>query len=202
MAHFNLDDPEPGQPTMLRLPPEKWLAINPLANTDALERQLLNQPYVPHPIIDAMLLDDPPIGEAGRVLFISLPKTPTKENMQAYRALYGASLHVFRKFCTLPVIIDARVLAEKMISRQEYDTGEGVISVSDLITGDCDFLALQNFVGFSSPQVVERLLLAISGRLWRPSITVIIGTATESVLTSFPIIRSPQNSEIIRVVEV
>jgi len=122
----NMDKNPPGEEVLNRLTPTEWVGRSLYADQAALERSLLS---VETPLTSALkdaLRTEPDIKDAGRLLFLALPADATEAQTSKLFTSYAACLSYFRHFCRQPLFLDARLLAEKMLSRQPIDNDDVV----------------------------------------------------------------------------
>lgn len=196
MQFVNLTGDPPGEGKVSRITAEEWLAMDRFSTPTALEKNCLKFGENPHPTIRASLTDTPPIQTSGRIFM--LPQPPTGTSAAKTYAAYGGIMHVFRFFCSLPLFIDARYLAEKMASREVFSINETDMTMTQL-TEQADFLAVRNFA-VGSPHANDKLNLMISARIWRPLITVLLYNETARFKEEFPSLHSSFNSPIVRII--
>lgn len=192
MPFVNLTGNPPGEGKVSLITAEEWLEMDPFSNPTTLERNCLR--FQPHEIIKNALTDGPAIQESGRIFMIPLQPlhiSPTKTC-----AAYGGVMHVFRYFCSLPVFIDARYLAEKMASREVFSVNDHDMTMTQLVE-QADFLAVRNLAAGSS-HANDKLNLMLSARMWRPLITVVLYTENARFKEEFPAINSSFNSPVVR----
>lgn len=201
MVFENMDGNPPGEEVLNRLTPSEWVGRSLYADQAALERALLavETPLLPDLIV--AIRNEPNIAEAGRLLFLSLPEDPNQTQLTYVRRRYAACLSYLRHFCRQPLFIDARLLAEKMLSRQPIDNDDDGATLTDYVTRECDLLVIRDFGKQASPQANDRLSLAISSRFWSPRVTILLGTYDQALLETFSIFRSGWVQELIRVVQ-
>jgi hypothetical protein len=196
MQFVNLTGDPPGEGKVSRITADEWLEMDPFSTPTALEKNCLRFSPVPPAIIKDALTDGPPIQSSGRMFLIPQPAAGASAQ-KAYVA-YGGIMHVFRYFCSLPVFIDARYLAEKMSSREIFSINETDMTMTQL-TEQADFLAVRNFAA-GSPQSNDKLNLMISARIWRPLITVLLFNETARFKEEFPSLHSPFNAPVVRII--
>lgn len=201
MVFENMDKNPPGEEVLNRLTPTEWVGRSLYADQAALERSLLS---VETPLTSALkdaLRTEPDIKDAGRLLFLTLPADATEAQTSKLFTSYAACLSYFRHFCRQPLFLDARLLAEKMLSRQPIDNDDDGATLTDYVTRECDLLVMRNFNKQPSPQANDRLSLAISSRFWSPRVTLILGTYDGPTREAFPILTSGWNRDLVKVIE-
>lgn len=196
-----MDGNPPGEEVLNRLTPTEWVSRSLYADQAALERSLLAVDTPLTPELRTAIHDDPDIADAGRLFFLSLPDKATPAQQTRARHDYASCLSYFRHFCRQPLFIDARLLAEKMLSRQPIDNDDDGATLTDYVTRECDLLVIRDFSQQTSPQANDRLSLAISSRFWSPRVTILLGTHDEKLCEAFSVLRSGWTRDLVRVIK-
>ncbi len=201
MVFDNMNGNPPGEEVLNRLTPSEWVGRSLYADQTALERFLLTTTTPLTSDLTNAIQSAPSIAEAGRLLFLSLPNGADEARKKRLHARYAACLSYFRHFCRQPLFIDARLLAEKMLSRQPIDNDDDGATLTDYVTRECDLLVIRDFNKQVSPQMNDRLSLAISSRFWSPRVTIILGTYDDATTEAFSVLTSGWYRDLVKVIE-